>query len=137
MFRATPQPDLCLTNRPRRRSRKCISSRDSSFRASQFLLQRFCVSRRVYARRSMFRDEHMNLYTIFKSAQLLERFCALQWRRFPPHEIEQRFATKTVNALMPQIFYRSRAIAGEGDRVARKVKRVAVEIDNHFNLVRR
>src|SRR5437763_14296676 len=86
------------------------------------LLERFCVSRRVYARRSMFHDEHMNLYTIFESAQLFERFGALQWRRFPPHKIKERFSPKTVNALVPQILYRHRSIAREGDRVARKVK---------------
>src|SRR5437763_10185708 len=86
------------------------------------LLERFCVSRRVYARRSMFRDEHMNLYTIFKSAQLLERFRALQRRRFPSHKIEERFAAKPVNALMPQVLYRSGTIAREGERITRKVK---------------
>src|SRR6266513_2732500 len=85
----------------------------------------------------MFRDEHMNLYTIFKSAQLLERFCALQRRRFPPHKIKQRFAAKTVDALMPQILYRGGAVAREGDRVARKVKRFAVKIDDHLHLMRR
>src|SRR6266581_2110887 len=85
----------------------------------------------------MFRDEHMNLYTIFKSAQLLERLCALQPRRFPSHKIQQRLAPKTVNALMTQIFYWNRTIAREGDCVARKVKRVAVMIDNHLYLMRR
>src|SRR4029077_6255764 len=83
----------------------------------------------------MSREKHMNLYTIFKRAQLLERFGALQRRRFPAHEIKKRFAAKTVNALMAQIFYWNRAIAGKGDRVAREIERVAVEIDNHFHLM--
>ena len=47
----------------------------------------------------MFRDEHMNLYTIFQRAQLLERFGALQRRRFPFHKLQERLAPKTVNAL--------------------------------------
>src|ERR1700730_4023972 len=85
----------------------------------------------------MFRDEHMNLYTIFKSAQLFERLRALQRRRFPPHKIEKSSAAKTVNALMPQIFDRDGPIAREGDRVARKVKRVALGIDDDLHLMRR
>src|SRR5437588_10448219 len=114
-----------------------MSSRHLSFRASQLLLQRFCVSRRVYARRSMFHDEHMNLYTIFKSAQLFERFRALQRRRFPLHEIKQCFAPQTVNALMAKILDRNRATAREGERIAREVKRIAIKIDNHLHLMRR
>src|SRR5229473_3603176 len=38
---------------------------------------------------------------------------------------------------MPQIFYWNRTIAREGDRVTRKVKRVAIKIDNHLYLMRR
>src|SRR5215471_20008496 len=106
-------------------------------RASQSSLERFCVCRRVYARRSMFREKHMNLYTIFERAQLLEGLGALQRRRFPSHEIEERFPAKTINALMAQIFYWGCAIAREGDGVAGKVKRVAVKIDNHLHLMRR
>src|SRR6266567_7738574 len=85
----------------------------------------------------MFRDEHMNLYTIFKSAQLLEGLAALQWRRLPFHKSQKCLAPKTVDALVPQISYRRGAIAREGDGVARKVECVAAKIDNHFHLVRR
>src|SRR6266487_293050 len=85
----------------------------------------------------MFRDEHMNLYTIFKSAQLLERLGPLQWRRFPFHKLQEGLSPKTVNALMTQIPYRRGAIAREGDSVARKIERVAAKIDNHLYLMRR
>src|ERR1700694_5674980 len=85
----------------------------------------------------MFRDEHMNLYTIFERAQLFERFGALQRGRFPFHELQQRAAPKPVNALVPQIFNRSRAVAREGDGVAGEVKRIAVKIDNYLYLMRR
>ena len=50
----------------------------------------------------MFRDEHMNPYTIFKRAQLLERLRFFEWRRFPFHELKQRLAPKSVDALVPQ-----------------------------------
>src|ERR1700736_1381815 len=132
-----PSPTPTPTTPPRLRDKKCISSRVSPFCASQASLQRFCICRRIYAWRAMFCEKHMNLYTIFKRAQLFERFYALQWRRFPPHKIEQRFSPKTVDPLMPQIFDRGRAIAREGDGVARKIKCVALEIDDHLNLVRR
>src|SRR6266700_4324153 len=85
----------------------------------------------------MFRDEHMNLYTIFKSAQLLERLGALQWRRLPFHKLQKCLALKTVDALVPQISYRRGTIVREGDGVARKVECVAAKIDNHFHLMRR
>src|SRR5438477_8293490 len=85
----------------------------------------------------MFRDEHMNLYTIFKGAQLFERLCPLERRHFPPHKIKQRLAAKTVDPLMPQVFYWNRPIAREGDCVTRKVKCIAAKIDNHFHLMRR
>ena len=35
-------------------------------------------------------DEHMNLYTIFQCAQLLERFSALQRTGFPLHKLQKR-----------------------------------------------
>src|ERR1700730_7343423 len=50
----------------------------------------------------MFRDEHMNPYTILHRAQLLERFGSLQWRRFPLHKLQQHRAAEAVNALMAQ-----------------------------------
>jgi hypothetical protein len=50
----------------------------------------------------MFRDEHMNLYTIFKSAQLLERLRAFARRAFPADEFEQRRPPERVNPLVSQ-----------------------------------
>ena len=85
----------------------------------------------------MFREKHMNLYTIFEHAQLLEGLRTFQRRRFPFHEIEERSAPKSVDPLMPHILDRDRAVAREGDRVARKVNRIVVAIDNYFYLVRR
>jgi hypothetical protein len=85
----------------------------------------------------MVREKHMNLYTIFKRAQLFERFRALEWRRFQPNKVEQRFAPKTVDALVTQILDRDRTIARKRDRIARKVNRVIVPIDDYLNLVRR
>jgi len=48
----------------------------------------------------MFRDEHMNSYTIFQNAQLLERFRSLQRGGFPTDKLEERFAAEAVDALM-------------------------------------
>ena len=79
----------------------------------------------------------MNLYTIFEWAQLFERFCAFQRCAFRPHEVEQRPAPKTVDPLVPKIFYWNGAIAREGDRVPREIKRVALVIDDDLYLVRR
>src|ERR1700736_1765570 len=84
---------------------------------------------------SMFRDEHMNLYTIFKRAQLLERFGALKRRRLPFDELQKRVASKTVDALMAQIFDRCRTIARKRKGKARKVEGVAAKIDNDLNLM--
>ena len=50
----------------------------------------------------MFREEHMNPYSIFKGAQLLEGFGALAWRLFQTHKLQERSTAKTVNALMAQ-----------------------------------
>ena len=51
----------------------------------------------------MFRDEHMNPYTIFKRAQLLERFRLFERRWFPFHELKERLTPKSVDALVTQI----------------------------------
>jgi hypothetical protein len=50
----------------------------------------------------MFRDEHMNPYTIFKRAQLLEGFRLFERRGFPFHELKERLTPEAVNPLMPQ-----------------------------------
>ena len=102
----------------------------------QVLLQRYCVLGRVNAGRSMFRDEHMNSYTIFKSAQLFERFGAFQRSWFPFHELEQHLAAESVDTLMAQIFH-SRKIARVWDGGAREIERAPRKIDNNFHLMRR
>src|SRR5690349_4196570 len=107
------------------------------FRASQCSLQRFYVCRCVYTGGSVIGEKHMNLYTIFKRAQLLERLRAFQWCRFPFHKIEKRFASKSIHTLMSQILNRNRSITREGDWVAREINRVMVVIDNHLHLIRR
>src|SRR5690242_20171686 len=84
----------------------------------------------------MFRDEHINTYTIFKSAQLFERFGALQRGWVPFHELEQHLAAESVDALMAQIFH-SRKIAWEGDGGAREIEGASRQIDNNFYLMRR
>ena len=48
----------------------------------------------------MFSKEHMNIYTIFQSAQLLQRLCALQRAPFPFHKLQERVAPESVDALM-------------------------------------
>src|SRR5205823_14618333 len=88
-----------------------------SFCASELSLQRFCVGRRIHAGGTLFRKEHMNTYTIFQWAQLLQRLCALQWTPFPSYKLQQRVAPEAVDALMTKIFY-FRRIAGVGDRCA-------------------
>ena len=50
----------------------------------------------------MFRDEHMNSYTIFQSAQLLERLRAFTRTGFPAHEPQQRISSETVNPLVTE-----------------------------------
>ena len=82
----------------------------------------------------MFSKEHMNIYTIFQSAQLLQRFCALQRAPFPFHKLQERVAPESVDALMTKISY-LRRIAGEGDRSAGKIKCAAACIDNDLDLV--
>src|SRR5437870_4703564 len=83
---------------------------------------RFCIRGRVNAGPSMFSDEHIHSYTIFKRAQLFERLSALQNTGFPFYKTQQRSPSKTVNALMTEAF-RS-GIARVGDSGPRKVKRV-------------
>ena len=84
----------------------------------------------------MFRDEHMNLYTIFQSAQLLEPFGPLQRRRFPFHKLQECLAPKAINALVPQIFHPHGTVAREGDGETRKVERVAAKVDYYLHLMR-
>src|SRR6266478_5337231 len=84
----------------------------------------------------MFRDEHMNTYTIFKSAQLFERFGALQRRRFPFHKLQEHLASKTVNALVTQIS-NWRTLVRVGDSAARKVKSASAPAQYDFVLMRR
>src|SRR5690242_20543218 len=85
----------------------------------------------------MFRDKHMNLYTIFKRAQLLEAIGAFKRRRYCTHEIKQGAASKSIHPLMPQIFDRRGVIAREGDWVTREVKRIPINIENDLHLVGR
>src|SRR5450755_219262 len=79
----------------------------------------------------------MNSYTIFKGAQLLERFSLFERRWFPFYELEQRLAAKAVDALMAQNLGACASILGKGDWASRKVKSVAGKIENHLHLVRR
>ena len=83
----------------------------------------------------MFCDEHMNFYTIFQRAQLLETFSALQRGRFPSHKLEKRIATKTVNTLMPQMA-NTGTLGGIGDKTSREVKSAIIQIYDDFVLVR-
>src|SRR6266446_2796428 len=83
----------------------------------------------------MFRDEHMNFYTIFKSPQLLERFGTLKWRGFPFYKLQQRSAPRSVDALMPQIHHAYGAIVRKWDGEPRKIERVAAKIDNDLHLM--
>ena len=48
-------------------------------------------------------EKHMNLYTIFKRAQLLERFGALRGVGFHFTKRNKAGSSKTVDALVPQI----------------------------------
>ena len=82
----------------------------------------------------MFSKEHMNIYTIFQSAQLLQRLSAFQWTRLPFHELQERVPPEPVDTLMTKIFY-LRRIAGVGDRSPGKIKCAPACIDNHFDLV--
>ena len=50
----------------------------------------------------MFRDEHINSYTIFESAQLFEGFGTLERARFPGDESKQGRAAEGVDALVSQ-----------------------------------
>src|ERR1022692_1575852 len=79
----------------------------------------------------------MNSYTIFKSAQLLERFSLFERRWFPFYELEQRLAAKAVDALMAQNLGACASILGKGDSASREVKSVSGKIENHLHLVRR
>jgi len=82
----------------------------------------------------MFRDEHMNSYTIFQSAQLLERFSSLQRTGLPADKLEQRLAPESINALMTE---ENRAAAPrKGNSRAREVQSASGVIDDYFNLVR-
>ena len=78
--------------------------------------------------------EHMNIYTIFQSAQLLQRLCALERASFPVHKPQERVAPEPVDTLMTKIVYRRR-IAGEGDRSSGKIKCAPACIDNDLDLV--
>src|SRR5580704_5609856 len=79
----------------------------------------------------------MNSYTIFKSAQLLERFSLFERRRPPFHKLEQRLAAKAVDTLMAQNLDAGVSILGEGDWASRKVESVTGKIENHLHLMRR
>ena len=82
----------------------------------------------------MFRDEHMNSYTIFQSAQLLEGLSPFQWARFPTNEPEEQIAAETINALVPQ---KNGATAPRiGNWRSRKIKSTAFRVDHNFHLVR-
>src|SRR5947208_2030357 len=94
---------------------------------------RFRVLRRVYAGRSMSCDEHMNSYTIFQRAQLLERFGFLQRTRFPPHKLQKQFAPKTIDSLMAKIPIDGPP--GVGDCGAREIERSIIEPENHLHLM--
>ena len=113
-----------------------IARRSFRSRASKLLLQRFCIGRRIYAGRSLGSDEHMNLYTIFQCAQLLQRLCALQRTRFPLHKLQERVAPKTVDALMAKITNTGR-VGGVRDHASREVESAIIPIQDNFDLVGR
>src|SRR5439155_2394852 len=125
---------------------KCISSRDSPFRASKFLLQRFCVGQCIYPWRSLGGDEHVYLYTIFQCAQLLERLSTFQRSGFPLHELQKGIPTKAVDALMTKGQEAALLLFGglntaalwrlEWNRGAREIEGISSKIDNYFDLVR-
>jgi hypothetical protein len=110
------------------------------------LLQRFCVGQRIYPWRSLGGDEHMNLYTIFQCAQLLERLSTFEPSGFPLHELQEGVPTKTVDALMTKGQEAALFLFGglntatpwrlEWNGDAREIEGVSSKIDNHFNLVR-
>jgi hypothetical protein len=80
----------------------------------------------------MFREKHMNRYTIFERAQLFQRFRTFSLRLFPFHKSKQRVSSEAVNSLMPQHFRSAR----RGPDRTPEIKRGAVSIDNHFDLMR-
>src|ERR1700752_3827660 len=91
----------------------------------------------------------MNLYTIFKCAQLLETFPALPRHPFPLGKPEQRVAPETINALMAKhqgvvgpgsttlLFGGPFRPVGKGNRFAKEVDRCSGRIDRHLYLMRR
>ena len=95
----------------------------------------------------MFRDEHMNSYTIFQSAQLLERLRALARRWFQLHEFQQCGSPKRVDPLMPQQGMTPKAFVShirvDGWEAvipwsfAREIESDTVTIDHDFDLVQR
>ena len=85
----------------------------------------------------MFSDEHMNSYTIFKRAQLFERFGALQRARFPFDETKQGWPAETVNALVTEKSGVLRLISWEGDYGAGEIEGMSAKIDNYLHLMRR
>ena len=83
----------------------------------------------------MFRDEHMNSYTIFQNAQLLERFRSLQRGGFPTDKLEERFASEPVNALMSEE-QMSRSAPRKRNSSAGEIQSATTFIDDNLYLVR-
>ncbi len=65
-------------------------------------------------------NEHMNFYTIFQGAQLLQRLSALQRALFPLNKLEERIPAKSVDTLMAQVANAGR-FGGVGDNASREV----------------
>src|SRR5205814_10052008 len=99
----------------------------------------------THLRRSLGADEHMDLYTSFPRAQLLERRSAFQRTADPLHELPEGVPPKTVYTLMTKRQRAALALFGglhadarsrlEWNRGAREIEGVSGKIDNHFDLV--
>jgi hypothetical protein len=96
----------------------------------------FCVLRRVDARRSAASHDHSNPYPILQRTQLLEGFGALQRRCFPVDEAKEKIAPVAVYALVAEMLRACRSIAPERNCGPGKIKRVAVCVQDNFDLMR-
>ena len=82
----------------------------------------------------MSRDEHMNSYTIFQCAQLLEGFEPLAGRLRPVHKSQQRMASKTIDALVTE---NPDGFACWQDALPGKIEGGSVRLHGDFDLMRR
>ena len=78
----------------------------------------------------------MNFYTIFQCPQLLQRLYTFQRTRFPRYKLQERVASKTVNALMAEVTNTGR-VGGVRDNASREVESAIIPIQDDFVLVGR